>query len=116
MKICDKSAPLKITLIENYALDAQQSMLKFGELMAELLVEHGVAVDRLAPQAFLGKSILARRGLAKWLGYIDKYLIFPFQLAKYVKKKPRACLSYCRSFQRRLREVPEGMSVGDHLS
>ena len=80
---------LKITLVENYLPDAQQSMLKFGELMAEAFIQKGLDVDRISPRAIWGTSRLARfRPAFKWLGYVDKYLIFPLALARYAKHNP----------------------------
>jgi glycosyltransferase involved in cell wall biosynthesis len=83
----DVNDRLKITLIENYAPDAQQSMLKFGDLMAEILKEKGMDVERLAPLPVLMNSFMLRGLLGlKWIGYMDKYLIFPRRLSKYAKK------------------------------
>src|SRR5947209_7995438 len=60
-----------VLLIGNYLLDRQHSMQRFGMMMLTGLTNAGVAVELLAPQAFLGKFCNGRGFIAKWLAYID---------------------------------------------
>jgi glycosyltransferase involved in cell wall biosynthesis len=68
---------MRILLIGNYALDNQESMLRFAALMERELKARGHTVRLMQPQAHLAK---ATGGVGKWLGYLDKLVLFPFAL------------------------------------
>jgi glycosyltransferase involved in cell wall biosynthesis len=78
-----------IVLIGNYPLDRQESMLRFRNLIQERLEAAGSTTEPISPRGYLG--YLLRRGvLAKWLGYVDKYILFPPGLAlslSHIKRK-----------------------------
>jgi glycosyltransferase involved in cell wall biosynthesis len=74
---------LRILLVGNYPLDQQQSMLRFASLMERELSRLGHSVQLLQPRPRLARK---RTGLGKWLGYADKFLIFPPSLTS-VKSK-----------------------------
>ena len=67
---------LNILLIGNYLLDGQESMLRFADSLKQGLEAAGHRVELLQPPAALGR-LAAHPSLKKWLGYVDKYLIFP---------------------------------------
>jgi glycosyltransferase involved in cell wall biosynthesis len=67
---------MKVLLVSNYLPDAQQSMLRFAEVMAQGLRREGHRVQILHPPALLGRLVGRGHGLGKWLGYVDKYLLF----------------------------------------
>lgn len=69
-----------VLLIGNYALERQQSMLRFATMMRDGLIAAGIDVELIQPQPFLGKFELLGPFVAKWLGYIDKFLLFPRRL------------------------------------
>ena len=78
-----------VLLIGNYPLDRQQSMQRFGTMMLQGLNNSGIATKLIAPRARFGKFRGARSFVAKWLGYIDKFVLFPRQLqADLAKEKP----------------------------
>jgi len=64
-----------VVLIGNYPLDRQESMLRFRDLVQANLEADGITVVPMAPQGRLG-SLVSRGPLAKWLRYIDKYILF----------------------------------------
>lgn len=70
---------MKILLIGNYLSDRQESMLRFATMLQVGLVRWGHSVRSLHPEPIIGKQA-AGNGLGKWLGYIDKFAIFPSQL------------------------------------
>ena len=74
-----------VLLIGNYALDQQHSMQRFGDLMLQGLRAAGVDVELVRPTPFFGK-IFGARGIRKWFGYIDKYLLFPLPLRSRVAR------------------------------
>jgi glycosyltransferase involved in cell wall biosynthesis len=71
-----------ILLIGNYSLDRQQSMQRFGTMMLEGLTAAGVPAQLVQPRPFLGKIRWAGGFVAKWLAYIDKFILFRRGLRK----------------------------------
>jgi glycosyltransferase involved in cell wall biosynthesis len=65
---------MKVVLIGNYALDAQESMQRYAHMLHEGLAQAGCDVRLVAPRPVLNPGRPAR-GLWKWVGYVDKYLL-----------------------------------------
>ncbi len=72
--------PVRVLLLGNYEHDRQESMQRFGRLLAKELPRYGIATDFIRPEPYLGRLKPSPVGLAKWLGYFDKFLIFPLLL------------------------------------
>jgi glycosyltransferase involved in cell wall biosynthesis len=70
----------KIMLIGNYKPDNQYSMLIFEDLMKEGYSKSKLNVKTIRPGELFGKVSLNKPGLKKWLGYVDKFLLFPMRL------------------------------------
>jgi glycosyltransferase involved in cell wall biosynthesis len=68
---------MKVLLVGNYENDAQESMQRFATLMAHGLSKAGHEVRTLRPPSLVGRLRPAGHGLGKWLGYVDKFGIFP---------------------------------------
>lgn len=81
---------MKIALLTNYVPDAQQSMLRFGELLQRELATRGHEVVSLAPRPLSGHRWLARVAGDKWAGYASKYLSFPSELRDALDTGPAA--------------------------
>jgi glycosyltransferase involved in cell wall biosynthesis len=73
-------SPLKVSLIGNYKPDAQESMERFCLAMADGLRKQGVDVRILRPDPVLVRKGRGYEALNKWLGYIDKFILFPLVL------------------------------------
>ena len=73
---------MKILLIGNYKPDKQQSMLRYLSLMDYELKKLGYDIEKIQPKPFFGKFTFGPNLLTKWLGYIDKFITFPFVLLK----------------------------------
>ncbi len=71
---------MKILLIGNYSNSRQQSMQLFAELMRRDLIATGHDVRLVRPPVILGRLRSGETGLAKWIGYIDRFLLYPFLL------------------------------------
>ena len=71
-----------VLLIGNYPADQQQSMQRFAMLMLRGLTAAGVPAELIQPQPFLGRITFAGPFIAKWLGYLDKFLFFPRRLKR----------------------------------
>ncbi len=64
----------RVLLVGNYVPDHQQSMLRFADCVAAGLEDRDIALTRTAPPGILGR--LPFGPLRKWLGYIDKFILF----------------------------------------
>lgn len=70
----------KIILIGNYKPDKQFSMQIFEVLMAEGYVKSKLDVSIIRSNEILGKVSFNKPSLIKWLGYVDKFILFPMQI------------------------------------
>jgi glycosyltransferase involved in cell wall biosynthesis len=77
-----------VLLIGNYAPDRQHSMLRFAAMMLEGLQAAGVPAELIQPEPIFGKLRFAGGFVAKWLSYIDKFLLFPLRLKKKLAEAP----------------------------
>lgn len=70
---------MKILILGNLPEDKQESMLRFQTLMHLGLAKRGHAVETLNPRLRLGRLFGRYRysGLHKYLGYVDKFILFP---------------------------------------
>ncbi len=76
----------RVLLLVNYAPDEQQSMLRFGEMLRDEMRARGLEVETLAPPVVLARNVRSTfRGMGKWLGYVDKYILFPRELRRRVQ-------------------------------
>ncbi len=71
------SSDPKILLVGNYPHDGQVSMQSFAMKMREGLRAANFEVEFLQPFSKFGRLHPGARGLGKWLGYLDKFCIFP---------------------------------------
>ncbi len=70
---------MRILLVGNYALDNQSSMLRYADMLCHQMALRGHQVEIIQPQCIIG-NLVTQRTLRKWLGYVDKYLLFPPKL------------------------------------
>jgi glycosyltransferase involved in cell wall biosynthesis len=108
-----------VLLIGNYPPDRQQSMHRFAVMMRDGLTAAGVPAELIQPQSFFGRFQYAGRYVAKWLAYIDKFVIFPRQLQRRLKKAP-ALVHICdhsnAMYAKQIRGVPVVASCHDLLA
>ncbi|WP_339726238.1 glycosyltransferase family 1 protein [uncultured Paraglaciecola sp.] len=76
---------MKILLIANYTLSKQESMQRFADMLTEGLLADGHDVHVMRPKAILCRGEQAEHGLNKWLGYIDRFFLFRWQLKQAAK-------------------------------
>jgi glycosyltransferase involved in cell wall biosynthesis len=72
---------MRILLVANYEPDSQESMLRYAAWLERTLMARGHQVTVAAPRAFFSR-LASSPWLAKYLGYLDKFLLFPFQLRR----------------------------------
>jgi glycosyltransferase involved in cell wall biosynthesis len=78
---------MHIILIGNYIPDDQVSMQRFTSMLDEGFKEAGVTSEIWYPRVFFGRWVKQTfYGFGKWLGYIDKWIIFPFILKRRIRK------------------------------
>lgn len=68
---------MRVLIIGNYPLSYQQSMHCYAELLVHGLEMAGVEVRLIRPTPVFGRLKRGDAGIGKWLGYIDRYLLFP---------------------------------------
>jgi glycosyltransferase involved in cell wall biosynthesis len=73
---------MRVVLLANYVADRQPSMLRFARLLHDELVLRGVEVEMWHPPPLIGGRSQADGALHKWLGYLDKYLLYPPRLSR----------------------------------
>lgn len=71
---------MKVLLIGNYQPDAIQSMDIFAFMLENYLTQCGHQVQIIRPNPWFGKLVSSANVFRKWLGYIDKLILFPAQL------------------------------------
>ena len=71
-----------VLLIGNYPADRQQSMQRFAIMLLQGLTDAGIPAEMIQPKPYLGRIQIAGSFVAKWLGYVDKFLLFPWQLRR----------------------------------
>jgi glycosyltransferase involved in cell wall biosynthesis len=88
-------AEVHVLLIGNYPPDRQESMLRYATLLRDGLREQGVHVSFIAPQPWFGRIIrYTGRGLSKWLGYVDKFVLFPRTLRTTMRAAPAGTIAH----------------------
>ncbi len=68
---------MKILLVSNYTPDGQISLLGFAGALARGLEAADAEVRVIAPKPVLNAGAFVPARLRKWLGYIDKLVLFP---------------------------------------
>lgn len=71
---------MKILLIGNYPYLRSQSMDRFANILYKGLTINGHDVRLLKPIPILGRLAPRPTGVGKWLGYLDRFVLFPFML------------------------------------
>jgi glycosyltransferase involved in cell wall biosynthesis len=74
---------MRICYISNYTPDRQESMNRFVVWLSDAVMGKGEQAEVLHPKAITINLIGKRPPLAKWLGYIDKFILFPVYLGIY---------------------------------
>ncbi|MEO0795908.1 MAG: glycosyltransferase family 1 protein [Verrucomicrobiota bacterium] len=79
----------RVVLIGNYAPDKQWSMLNFAEQLRSGLKANKIEVDLWQPQPVFNRLDSSLPGaISKWLGYIDKLILFPRRLKRAARTLP----------------------------
>jgi glycosyltransferase involved in cell wall biosynthesis len=108
-----------VLLIGNYPPDRQQSMQRFAMMMLDGLTAAGVPAELIEPQPFFGCFRYAGGFIAKWLAYVDKFVLFPRRLRSKLKAAP-ALVHICdhsnAMYAQHIRGVPVVATCHDLLA
>ncbi len=74
-----KLAGLTVLLVGNYLPDGQESMQRYAQALQRGLLNRGVNVILVRPEPCVG-TLFKSGEISKWLGYWDKFILFPFRL------------------------------------
>ena len=71
---------MKVLLVGNYEFDGSTSMKIWANALLRELRQLDIDVKLISPRPVIGRIKPSARGFGKWLGYIDRYVIFPREL------------------------------------
>lgn len=71
---------MKVLLVGNYEYENSISMRIWANALHRELAQLGIDVQLITPRPILGRLKPSSAGLGKWLGYCDRFLIFPSRL------------------------------------
>lgn len=71
---------MKVLLVGNYPYDGSTSMHIWSHALDRELRRHNVDVQVISPRPKFGRMKPSVHGVGKWLGYIDRFAIFPHAL------------------------------------
>jgi glycosyltransferase involved in cell wall biosynthesis len=71
---------MKVLLVGNYEFDGSMSMKVWAETLLRELAQCGIDVRVISPKPVFGRIRPSSNGLGKWLGYLDRFVIFPRSL------------------------------------
>jgi glycosyltransferase involved in cell wall biosynthesis len=71
---------MKVLLVGNYEYDGSKSMQIWAHALLRELLQRNIDTQLICPKPFFGRIRPSAVGLGKWLGYIDRFLLFPGQL------------------------------------
>ena len=95
-------------------------MQRFATMMLEGLAAAGAPAELIQPRPFLGNFRAAGRFVAKWLGYIDKFIFFRRQLRKKIAAGRPAIVHICDHsnaiYAKWVREIPVVVTCHDLLA
>lgn len=97
-------------------------MQRFAALLQKGLSAAGVDVEVTRPPQIVGRGYTAQPGIRKWLGYVDKYLLFPPALRRAVvtNRTPPFVVHICdhsnAPYVRLLGRVPHVVTCHDLLA
>lgn len=108
-----------VLLVGNYPLDRQHSMQRFADLMLRGLRAAGIDVELVVPKPICG-NFFPNTAVGKWLGYIDKYVLFPFQLWARLRQHRPSVVHICdhsnAMYRRSIQRVPCTVTCHDLIA
>ena len=94
-------------------------MQRFGSMMLEGLRSGGIEAELIRPKPFFGRVKGVGGFVTKWLAYIDKFIVFPFQLRRKLAARPslvHICDHSNAVYVNRCKEIPTVVTCHDFLA
>jgi len=112
-----------VILLGNYLPDRQESMQRYAQMLSELLTKAGHQIETVRPEPFFGRLRPSDRGLGKWLGYLDKFILFPARMRSHIRRRKQEgavlvhiCDHSNAMYTRWLEDVPHLVTCHDLLA
>lgn len=120
-RVLPVSQAVNLLLIGNYAPDRQESMLRFAGCLAEHLPGEGINSQLMQPPPLLGRfARTVHSGIGKWLGYVDKFVLFPRHLQRRIRNGGVDIVHVCDHsnaiYTRYLQRIPHLVTCNDLLA
>ena len=116
------SSTSKIVLIGNFLPDRQESMLRFEHAIAGGFAGRGLPVEIWRPEPIFARWVreYRYRGFPKYLGYLDKFVLFPRSIRKRLRRSAPATVYHIIDhgnavYARHFRDVPLVVTCHDLL-
>jgi glycosyltransferase involved in cell wall biosynthesis len=98
--IRSKLKAMRIVLLGNYAPDGQESMERFAQMLSAGFQKANITTEIWRPVPIVGGRVgTAHAGIGKWLGYIDKWVLFPlilrWRVYRYALNMPEVHFHVC---------------------
>lgn len=75
---------MKVLLVGGYLPMAQESMTRFADMLQAGLTDAGHDARLVRPPVWVGRLHASPTGLGKWIGYIDRFILYPALLRRQV--------------------------------
>ena len=85
---------MKICYIANYGPDRQESMNRFASWLDRTMRDKGLEAEIIRPKVIMIYLVGGKTPLAKWLGYLDKFVLFPLYLRWYSRLRRNKGMLY----------------------
>jgi len=112
---------MKVLLVGNYPFDGSTSMHVWSQALLRELGQCDVDVKIISPRPRFGKIKPSVHGVGKWLGYIDRFVIFPRALrsaavqADIVHLCDHGAAMYALMIKRKIKEKPVVVTCHDMI-
>ncbi len=113
---------MKVLLVGNYPFDGSTSMHIWSQALLRELRQLHVDAELISPQPRFGKIKPSVHGVGKWLGYIDRFVIFPRALvsaaaeADIVHLCDHGAAMYAPMIRRKIKGMPVVVTCHDMIA
>lgn len=109
---------MKIVLVGNYPADKQASMLRYQSFLERELGRAGHNVRIIYPRVIAHRLVRPENRIGKWLGYIDKFLLFRIGFSRKIGDADivHVCDHSNSPYLRWIRKTPKAITCHDALA
>lgn len=109
---------MKVLLLGNYEFEGSTSMQIWALALLRELRQNGIDVQLIVPKPVLGRIKPSSSGIGKWLGYFDRFILFPRALrrAASLADVVHICDHGCSMYALHLKDKPVLVTCHDMLA